>query len=73
MHPTALRFWTKLQGYLAHKKYPPPQGYRRALGIFLVQGLGKRKGVVMSEVPLYPPPPSPAAPDALYLASDRTF
>ena len=41
-----------LQGYLAHKKYPPPQDPPRTLGIGLRYGpRGER--FLMSEVPLY--------------------
>ena len=40
-----------LQGYLAHKKLPPPQDHRRALGIGLLQG-PRRRQFLMSEVPL---------------------
>ena len=46
-----------LQGYLAHKKHPPPQDHHRSLGMLL-------KGrVLMSEVPLYlaRDAPSPSA------------
>ena len=43
-----------LQGYLAHKKHPPPQDHHRFLGIGLLQG-STGGGVLMSEVPLYPP------------------
>jgi hypothetical protein len=41
-----------MQGYLAHKKQPPPQDYRRALGIVLLYGL-RGALFVMSEVPLH--------------------
>ena len=41
-----------VQGYLAHKKQPPPVGRRRAIGIFLLQG-SKGALFLMSEVPLY--------------------
>ena len=41
-----------VQGYLAHKKLPPPQDFRRALGIGLLQGPWRRQ-FLMSEVPLY--------------------
>ena len=40
------------QGYLAHKKRPPPQEHHRSLGIGLLKG--PTGGVfVMSKVPLY--------------------
>ena len=29
---------SRVQGYLAHKKQPPPQGHHRALGIILLKG-----------------------------------
>ena len=39
-----------LQGYLAHKKHPPPEDYHRSLGIGLQQG--HTGGLfLMSEVP----------------------
>jgi hypothetical protein len=42
-----------LQGYLAHKKAPPPpQDHPRPLGIRLLYGLRGRH-FLMSEVPLY--------------------
>ena len=41
-----------IQGYLAHKKPPPPWDHRRALGIFLLYG--PRGGrFLMGEVPRY--------------------
>ena len=41
-----------VQGYLAHKKQPPPQDRRRSLGIVL--RLGPTEALfLMSEVPLY--------------------
>jgi len=40
-----------IQGYLAHKKLPPPYDHRRALGIGLLQG-PRRMPFLMSEVPL---------------------
>ena len=40
-----------VQGYLAHKKQPPPEDHHRSLGIGLLQG--PTGGVfLMSEVPL---------------------
>jgi len=42
---------TPVQGYLAHKKLPPPQDHLRALGIVLLYG-PRRKQFLMSEVPL---------------------
>ena len=42
-----------MQGYLAHKKLPPPEQQRGALGLSLLQGPTRRQ-FVMSEVPLYP-------------------
>ena len=41
----------RVQGYLAHKKPPPPQDFHRALGIVLLQG-PKGARFLMSEVPL---------------------
>jgi len=41
-----------LQGYLAHKKAPIPQGIHRAEGIGLLQG-PRAERFLMSEVPLY--------------------
>ena len=41
-----------LQGYLAHKKQPPPHDHHRALGIVLLQG-PRGALFLMSEVPLY--------------------
>ena len=41
----------QLQGYLAHKKQPPPFDHHRSPGIGLLQGPTGR-GVLMSEVPL---------------------
>ena len=42
-----------LQGYLAHKKHPPPWNHHRSLRIGLLWG--PTGGVLrMSEVPLYP-------------------
>ena len=41
-----------LQGYLAHKKTPPPLDRRKTIGVGLLQGpMGRR--FLMSEVPLY--------------------
>ena len=46
---TRLQGRAELQGYLAHKKRPPPEDHRRALGI-----VGARmRWFLMSEVPLY--------------------
>ena len=42
-----------VQGYLAHKKFPPPLGlYHRNLGIVLLLG-PKGARFLMSEVPMY--------------------
>ena len=41
-----------LLGYLAHKKEPPPQDHRRALGMVLLYG-PRGALFLMSEVPLY--------------------
>ena len=41
-----------LQGYLAHKKSPPPQDHHRALDILLLQG-PRGALFLMSEVPLW--------------------
>ena len=50
--PPNIRILTpNLQGYLAHKKVPPPPDHRRALGIVLLYG-PRRKQFFMSEVPL---------------------
>jgi len=41
-----------LQGYLAHKKQPPPKDHHMTLGLVLLHG--PTEGVfLMSEVPLY--------------------
>ena len=40
-----------LQGYLAHKKHPPPQDHPRSLGIGLLYG-PRRRQFLVSEVPL---------------------
>jgi len=41
-----------LQGYLAHKKPPPPKDHHRTLGMVLLYG-ARRVVSLMSEVPLY--------------------
>ena len=40
------------QGYLAHKRLPPPLDHRRVLGIVLIEG-PRRALFLMREVPLY--------------------
>jgi hypothetical protein len=42
----------RYQGYIAHKKQPPPQDRPRALGMFLLQG-PRGALFLMREVPLY--------------------
>ena len=44
-----------VQGYLAHKKTPPPQDHHRALGIVPLNS-PKQVRFLMSDVPLYRPP-----------------
>ena len=43
----------RVQGYLAHKKRPPPHDRTRALGIGLLQ-IPRRRQSLMGEVALYP-------------------
>ena len=57
-HPEPARNTTRsncpstLQGYLAHKKQPPPSDHCKTLGIVLMWGPRRGRGVLMKEVPL---------------------
>ena len=40
-----------IQGYLAHRKHPPPYDHHRAIGMVLLKGLRGRH-LLTSEIPL---------------------